>query len=89
MFIWRENSGGFHAAAVVINHPIGFDFKSEEDFSGNFRFQLYPCAKPLPAALWCQSQISLAAVAWQARNLLLHLAQKMAGQRYLNSLRKA
>ena len=34
MFLWRENSGGFHAEAVVLNRPIGFGFKSidEQEF---------------------------------------------------------
>jgi hypothetical protein len=31
MFLWRENSGGFHAQVVVLNHPTGFGFKSKED----------------------------------------------------------
>ena len=24
MFLWRENSGAFHAEVVVLNHPPGF-----------------------------------------------------------------
>jgi hypothetical protein len=33
MFLWRENSGGFHAEVVVLNHPTRLGFKSNEDFS--------------------------------------------------------
>jgi hypothetical protein len=86
MFLWRENSGGFHAEVVVLNHPTGSVSNPKRILAGISDFNFILAQNHLPAALWCQPQIALAAVGWQTRSLLLHLAEKMAGQKYLKSL---
>ena len=50
-----------------LSAPVLTCLEFQIDLTGNFRFQLYPCAKPYACALWCQARITVATVRWKVR----------------------
>jgi hypothetical protein len=54
MFLWRENSGAFHAEVVVLNHPLSSVSNPKRILAGvsNFNFILANNPMDLKSSTW-------------------------------------